>query len=154
MLLKFFMSVAVWAGLASMAPNTASADWNTGCHIGVACNILHAGHERGRTPIACVSIPFEKPGYGQIAMFVLRHYDPSISLDAQIDEADNLIFKDSKIAASHDDFCRNPKYFAGARAVVLCDNENGSGWLRGETLAITIVQRRPPNGGRIHVGLF
>jgi len=154
MLLKIFKSVAVGAVLALMTPQKLMAEDATSCTSGVACQVLHAGHERGRIPVSCVSIPFEKKGTGQIAMFVLRHYSPDQTLNDQIAEPGNLIFQDSKITGPQDNFCRNAKKFVGAGVVVLCDKENGNGWIKGEALALTIQNGRPPQNGRIHVGIF
>ncbi len=154
---KFFLAtIAASSGIALASATPSFAYEGGDCTTSHACHVLSAGRERGRTPTWCISIPFEKKGSGEIAMFVLRHFDPDRiqDLDAQIAEPGNLIFADSKITGPNDDFCRGPTYLAGAGAVVLCDKKFGSGWIMGESLQYAIKHGRPPNDQPVHVGRF
>ena len=152
----FITSIIIGAGLALVAATSASAHESSDCNVSKACSVLNAGQERRRTPVWCVSIPFQKKlkGRSKTAMFVLQRFDPDIDLDSQLAEPGNLIFTDSKIAGWQDDFCRNPRYFMGAGAVVLCDKKSGTGWIQGDSLAYAINNGRPPNNQRVHLGRF
>ena len=119
-----------------------------------ACDVLHRGHVRGRLPIACVSIPFIKEGYGKVAMFVLRDFNPHGSkaeILRQLNDDDNVVYRDSKVTGPIDDFCRGRQKFAGGNWVVICD-EYRLGAITDYPLAYAIRNGRPPGNRRVRVG--
>ena len=128
-----------------------------GCQEKSACDLVKAGHERGRLPIACASFPFDMRYDGKVALFAVRHYSPNAPIEvrrAQLSDPSNVVFSDSKIASASDDFCRNPAKFVGARWVVLCDEHNGMGWMNDPEYSYTLRHGHPPGGERIRIGIF
>lgn len=121
-----------------------------------ACTVLHRGKVRGRSPLPkrYVCIPYVKKGYGEIALFVLKKFDPAKPVQPQLDEPGNATFKDSKITGPVDDFCRNLSKFVHGHFVVLCDEWNGSGYIGWGTFSETLRKGRPPRGIRVEVGLL
>ncbi len=142
--LIFVMMVVLLASVPAMAAGRA-------CVNSDACNVLRSGHTRGRTPVACVSIPFVKAGYGQVAMFILREFNPRDTPQGIQEQLSHALFKDSKITGPRDDFCRHPAKFAGAKWVVICD-EKGIGWITGASLVQAVRTGKPPGGKRVLVG--
>lgn len=145
-----FLAACAFVALAAASPARAGTVSCVG-----PCAVLHAGHVRGRIPVACVSIPFVKEGYGEVAMFIMRDFDPTGRTESVADQLTDprlLVHRpDSKVTGPVDDFCRNPKFFAGARWVVLCD-EHHLGWIRGSSLQYAIRYGRPPKNRRVSIG--
>jgi len=147
MLRKFFTLLIIYAFMGVGLAQSASAH----CDDKGACNVLRRGHVRGRLPIACISIPYVKHRYGQVAMFVLDHFDPDASPEERQAILAGALFHDSKVTGPVDNFCRNRRYFEGAHWVVLCD-EHHMGWITGESLRYAIRYGHPPQNTRVHIG--
>lgn len=151
MLLRKVFLVLVVSALPTLAATPGLAGNKTACSANDACTVLRAGHVRGRIPVACISIPFIKKGYGQVAMFVMRDFNPNVSPEEIQEQLTHALFKDSKVTGAVDDFCRKPAKFAGGLWVVFCD-DYGVGWITGKSLAYALRVGHPPGNRRVRIG--
>lgn len=144
-----FTALAVSA-ISALSATSGLAGNKGACPTKDPCTVFRAGHVRGRLSIACVSIPFAKRGYGQIAMFVMRDFNPNVSPSEIQEQLKRALFKDSKVTGPLDDFCRNPNKFAEGNWVVftsertLLGDELGisESWGRGIPVAPLVVFAR------------